>query len=103
MTNCYFKVGGVKTRRSQLQELQAEEIEGPETKAKRILAQRPIAIDFARVFFFDKRDPASVLKAWEAARLLSAPELISVFEMPPCFGPWNVARVIGEAPEAAAN
>jgi hypothetical protein len=103
MAKNYFKVGGTRSVRSKLLEAQGDPVEEAATKMQRIMAKKPIPVDFARVFFFDDADPASCLKAWEAARCLSSPSSISVFRSPLAHGPWTGTRVVGEAATAAAN
>lgn len=54
---------------------------------------KPDDVDWARYFFFDDRDPASTLKAYEAAKLVSSK--MAIFKPAPIPGPWSSAGVVG--------
>lgn len=54
----------------------------------------PNEVDWSRFFFFDDRDPASTLKAYDAARLVSSS--VAVFRPIAIPGPWSTAKLVGD-------
>ncbi len=68
-------------------------------RIERIVSRKPLPVDWARYFFFDDEDTASTLRAFDAAKRVSAQ--FAVFRAPSSQGPWGDVRVIGTVEEAA--
>ena len=98
MNTSYFKVmvGSNRAERSPEPAVDAKE------KAERIMSRKPSIIDFSRFFFFDERDPASILRAWEGARASGSAWCIAAYRTPPVQGPWSNSPAVGET-HAAPN
>ena len=64
-------------------------------KVAKIVEAPPRAddVDWSRYFFFDDRDPASTLKAYEAAKVKSSK--VAIFKPVPIPGPWSASNVVG--------
>jgi hypothetical protein len=62
-------------------------------KAMRILARKPLPVDWSRYFFFDDRDPISSLHAYEMAKRLSATP--AVYKQVAIAGPWSHCPLLG--------
>lgn len=95
MNTSYFKVTG--STRGVRPVYDETGVTDPKTKAERVMAHRPMIIDFSRFFFFDEHDPASILRAWEGARALTSAACIATYRPVPVTGPWSSARLVGES------
>ncbi len=56
---------------------------------------KPSDVDWARYFFFDDKDPASALRAFDAARTISSQ--VAAFRPVTLPGPWSAAKLVGDS------
>ncbi len=90
-TNNYF----VGVREGRLFRAAEDEAPPDASKAERIMSRPPAAIDWACFHFFDDRDPASTLVAFERAKRFGEAIVFRKATLQQS-GPWQGLREVGE-------